>query len=256
MVSFTGSERVGWHLKSILPEKPVTLELGGDASCLVFDDADLEAAAKRIALGAYVYAGQVCIAAQRALFVGGRTDSYERFKECLAEATRTTPTGNPLDEATVCGPVINADAADRIMSWIAEAESQGAKVLAGGNRIGNLIEPTLLEDVPPTCSLATEEVFGPVLTLSSIESEKDAISMVNASRFGIHCSAFTHDKDRVARCFNELDVGGLVVNDFPNLRFDSMPYGGNKRSGFGREGVRFAFEEMTTTRVLLERIET
>lgn len=250
MVSFTGSEHVGWHLKSLLPEKQVALEMGGDAHCLVFPDSDLQHAASRIALGAFGYAGQVCISAQHALV---HREVYDAFKLRLIEATEATPTGDPRSATTVCGPMINSDAADRVMAWIAEAESNGATVLAGGNRIGNVIEPTLIENAPSNCALMTEEVFGPVLTVTRIESEEEALARVHASRFGMHCSVFTSDDSRIQRAFKLLDVGGVIANDFPSLRFDSMPYGGNRRSGFGREGVEYAYDEMTTTRVLLSR---
>lgn len=248
MVSFTGSETVGWHIKSLVPEKPVVLELGGDASTLVFDDADLSLAVSRTALGAYGYAGQVCIAVQHVRVQAG---VYDAFRTKMIEATESMVCGDPLEEPTVCGPLINSDAADRVMSWIDEAESVGATVLAGGNRIGNVVEPTLVEDVPDGCKLATEEVFGPVLTLSKFSDADEAFAKVNASRFGIHCGVFTSSDETAERAFRELEVGGVIINDFPTLRFDNMPYGGVKRSGVGREGVRHAFEELTTTRVLL-----
>ncbi|HXH61748.1 MAG TPA: aldehyde dehydrogenase family protein [Fimbriimonadaceae bacterium] len=249
MVSFTGSEAVGWHIKSLVPDKRVTLELGGDASCIVFDDADLERAASRIAMSGYGYAGQVCISAQHVLVQDG---AYSAMRKHLVAATLATKTGDPMSEQTVCGPMISADAAERVMAWIEEAEDRGAHVLAGGNRIGNMVEPTLIEDVPGDCRLATEEAFGPVLTLARFDDEGEAYDAVNRSRFGIHCSVFTGDAARIERAFSALEVGGVIANEFPSLRFDNMPYGGEKRSGFGREGVRYAYEEMTTPKVLLE----
>lgn len=250
LVSFTGSERVGWHIKGLVPEKPVVLELGGDASILVFDDADLEHAAARTALSGFGYAGQVCIAAQHVRVQAG---VYEEFRELMVAATEATVSGDPLEEATVCGPLISSDAADRVMSWIDEAEKAGANVLAGGNRIGNVVEPTLLEDVPGGCKLTSEEVFGPILSLSKFTDLEEAFAKANASRFGIHCGVFSSSEEIAERAYRQLDVGGVVINDFPTLRFDNMPYGGVKRSGVGREGVRYAYEEMSVPKVMIKR---
>jgi acyl-CoA reductase-like NAD-dependent aldehyde dehydrogenase len=247
-LSFTGSPKVGWHLKRLVPEKHVSLELGGDASALVFDDADLDWAVKRTALGKYGYAGQICIAIQHARVQAG---VYGRFRDAIVAAAEATPYGDPMKEDTVCGPLFTSEAADRVMEWIAEAENAGGRVLAGGNRIGNVIEPTVVEDVPDGCRLAREEVFGPVLTLSRFGTDEEAIAQVNASRFGIQCGAFTADQDRAERLYRSLEVGGVIVNDYPTLRFDTMPYGGVKQSGFGREGVRYAYDEMTVPKTLV-----
>ncbi len=248
MVSFTGSGRVGWHVKSLAPEKRVLLEMGGDASAIVCSDADLEFAAKRLALSAYGYAGQVCISAQHCL---AQAEVYERMRAMLVDATAQCPTGDPRLEGTVCGPVIHEQAADRIVGWVDEARSAGARVLVGGAREGNVVQPTLVEGVPFASKLGSEEVFGPVLTLEAFDSLDAAIEGVNRSRFGIHSSVFTKDLAMAGRCFKELQVGGVVVNDYPTLRFDGLPYGGAKRSGFGREGVRFAMEEMTAPKALM-----
>jgi acyl-CoA reductase-like NAD-dependent aldehyde dehydrogenase len=250
LVSFTGSEKVGWHIKGLVPEKQVVLELGGDASVLVFPDADLDLAVKRACLGGYGYAGQVCISVQH---VRVHDAVYDEVKKRLVAETAKTPAGDPLDPATVCGPLISKSAADRVMAWLDEAVAAGARVIAGGQRERNLVRPTLIEDVPRAAKLATEEVFGPVVTLSRFGSADDAFAAVNGSRFGIHCSVFTRDHAVVERAYRELEVSGVVVNDFPTLRFDNMPYGGVKRSGVGREGVRYAYEEMTMPKVLLER---
>jgi acyl-CoA reductase-like NAD-dependent aldehyde dehydrogenase len=250
MVSFTGSEKVGWHIKELAPEKPVVLELGGDANVLVFPDADVALAAKRSCVGGYGYAGQVCISVQH---VRAHRDVYERTKQSLIAETEATKFGDPLDESVICGPLISASAADKTMAWIDEAEKAGARVLCGGRREGNVVVPTLIEGVPPQCKLATEEVFAPVLTLFPFDSAGDAFAAVNRSRFGIHCGVFTRDDAIIERAFRDLDVGGVVVNEFPTLRFDNMPYGGVKRSGVGREGVRYAYDEMTLPKVLLAR---
>ena len=250
MVSFTGSERVGWHIKELVTNKPVVLELGGDASVLVFADADLDLAAARACLGGYGYAGQVCISVQH---VRAHADVYDAVRERLTRMTLATAFGDPLLPATVCGPLISSHAADRVMAYIDEARRGGGKVLAGGEREGNVVLPTLLEDVPGSCKLAQEEVFGPVMTLSRFGSAEEAFAAVNRSRFGIQCGIFTHDEALIAAAFRELDVGGVVVNDFPTLRFDVMPYGGVKRSGVWREGLRYAYDEMTLPKVLLGR---
>jgi acyl-CoA reductase-like NAD-dependent aldehyde dehydrogenase len=175
------------------------------------------------------------------------------FREQLLAATLATPYGDPLDPATVCGPMIDEDAARRAIAWIDEAVALGATLLAGGRREGRLVVPTLLEGVPATARLATEEAFAPILCLSSFATTEEGFAAVNASRFGIHTSVFTHDEAVVERAFRELEVGGVVIDDFPTLRFDAMPYGGVKRSGLGREGVRYAFEELSLPKVLLER---
>jgi acyl-CoA reductase-like NAD-dependent aldehyde dehydrogenase len=250
LVSFTGSERVGWHIKSLVPEKQVVLELGGDANVLVFPDADLDLATRRTCLGGYGYAGQVCIAVQH---VRVHDAVYDDMKRRLVAETERTKTGDPLDPDTVCGPLISSSAADRVMSWVSEATAAGARVLAGGKREGNVVMPTLVEGVGPESKLATEEVFGPVVTLSRFDTADEAFAAANRSRFGIHCSVFTRDPAIVEQAYRELDVSGVIVNDFPTLRFDNMPYGGVKRSGIGREGVRYAYEEMTMPKVLLEQ---
>lgn len=253
MVSFTGSPAVGFHLKEMLPHKRVALELGGDAFAIVCADSDLDWAASRCAAGAYGYAGQVCISVQHVLAEGA---IYESFRDKLIAATDSTPTGDPRDRRTICGPLMTNDAADRVLAWIDEAEQSGARILAGGNRIGNVIEPTLVEapaEVAGNPKLFTEEVFGPVLTLRPYQAFEAALHRVNASQFGLQVGLFTNHEERIARAYDILEVGGLVVGDFPTLRFDNMPYGGVKRSGFGREGVRFAIEEMTEWRSFVRR---
>lgn len=254
MVSFTGSPAVGWHLKRLCAEKRVALELGGDAYAIVCDDADLDWAAQRCALGGYGYAGQVCIAVQHVL---ADTRVYEPLRDRLVAATKATPHGDPREAKCVCGPMISPEAAIRAAEWVSEAVEAGAEVLAGGKRIGNAMEPTLVE-FPDRWSgtvprLAREEVFGPVLTLSRFDSFEQALARVNSSAYGIQTGIFTRDLRRAEQAFRTLEVGGVVVGDFPTLRFDSLPYGGVKRSGFGREGVRFAYEEMTEWRVLIIR---
>ncbi|MBC8066043.1 MAG: aldehyde dehydrogenase family protein [Chlorobia bacterium] len=251
MVSFTGSPAVGWKVKQDLPpDKKVTLELGGNGFAMICNDADLAWATSRCIAGGYGYAGQVCIAVQHVLV---ESAVYEKTKQSLIEQTNACPWGDPRSEKTVCGPMISPEAADRVEEWIIEAVSQGAKVIAGGGREGNLIKPTLLESVPSHVRLSNEEVFGPVLTLQPFSDFDQAIRKINESKYGIHAGVFTNDLDRFGQAFRELQVGGLVVNDYPTLRFDNLPYGGLKQSGFGREGVRSAMEEMTEWKSLVVR---
>lgn len=249
-VSFTGSPEIGWKLKSLLPKKRVTLELGGDASAIVLPDADLDWAAVRCAQSAFGYAGQVCISLQH---VWAAESIYDAVRERLIRETDGCPTGDPRIEETVCGPVISSEEADRVEAWISEAVSQGAKVLVGGGREGNVLFPTLIENVPQNTSLGCQEVFGPVLTLNRVRSLDEAIERVNASNYGIHASVFTSDSAKADEAVRKLEVGGVVVNDFPSLRFDGLPYGGVRESGFGREGVPFAIEEMSELKSVVKR---
>lgn len=252
MLSFTGSPAVGWLLKSKFPELRVTLELGGDASALVFEDADLDWAVERIVLGKFGFAGQICISVQHARVQAG---VYEEVRDRLTRATRECAFGDPTLETTVCGPMISADAANTAWARVEDALEGGASLLAGAPPQGAMFPPTLLEGVPPESKLATEEVFAPVLTIGKFESEDEAFAAVNRSQFGIHCGVFTHDSARQRRAFETLEVGGVVIDDYPTLRFDRLPYGGVKRSGFGREGVRFAMEEMSELKSCVRRIQ-
>lgn len=249
-VTFTGSPAVGWMLKEKLPRKKVTLELGGDASAIVCEDANLEWATDRIVSGKFGYAGQICISVQH---VRAQASVYEEVKALLIAKTRSCPTGDPMNPQTVCGPLIHEEAARRVMEWVDEAVAGGAQVLVGGERQGTLVQPTLIEGVPVNSRLGCAEVFGPVLTLSKFELFDEVLSTVNASPYGIHCGVFTKDEARRRRAFVELEVGGVVIDDYPTLRFDSLPYGGVKESGFGREGVRYAMDEMTEPKSLVIR---
>lgn len=250
MLSFTGSPPVGWRLKGLLPEKRVSLELGGNASAIVCEDADLDWTVPRLVAGGYGYAGQICIAIQHVL---AHESIYEDLRDRLTKGTRECATGDTRDPATLCGPLISSKAADKVQEWIDEAVKAGATMLAGGQREGNTLWPTLLEDVPDNVRMSCEEVFGPVLTLRKYRDFDEAIEIVNSSQFGIHCGVFTKDLARSEKAFQKLEVGGVIVNDYPTLRFDVMPYGGVKRSGFGREGVRYAMDEMTELKALVER---
>jgi acyl-CoA reductase-like NAD-dependent aldehyde dehydrogenase len=250
VVSFTGSEAVGWRLKELLPHKRVVLELGGDARVLVLEGADLDAVVAKTVAGAYGYAGQVCISVQHVL---AEASLAQELRDRLVAATKDCPTGDPRDETTVCGPLIHAGAADRVQEWVSEAVSGGAGLLAGGRREDNVVWPTLLESVPESLRLACEEVFGPVATFAAFEDFEDMVASANRSRGSIQVGVFTPRLDRARVAFEQLETGAVVVNDVPTLRFDSVPYGGVGRSGWGREGVAWAFQEFTEPRAWVVR---
>jgi len=250
MLSFTGSPEVGWELKKKCGKKKILLELGSNSAAVVHEDADLEWAATRVVLGAFGYAGQVCIKVQRVFVQQG---VYEKFRTLLVEKTRACKTGDPMKKGVVCGPVIDSGQADRIMAWILEAKAGGAKILAGGTRKGNVIAPTVLERVKPSMKVSCQEVFGPVVTLEPYKTWADALKRVNRSRYGLQAGVFTRSADRIREAFETLEVGGVIANDFPTMRVDNFPYGGVKDSGLGREGVKYTMEEMTEPRVLVSR---
>lgn len=246
-ISFTGSPAVGWHLKDRAGHRRITLELGGNAAAIIEPDADLEAALSALTEAAFAYAGQVCISLQR-LFI--HESLYDRAKAALIERIRALPHGDPADPATIVGPLITADDVTRIEAQIADAVATGATVLAGGDRFGQQgLVPTLLENVDPTLPLSAEEVFGPVLLLERYSDLDNAIARVNASAYGLQASVYTHDIRTIRRAHALLEVGGVMINLPPSFRIDSMPYGGIKRSGFGREGVKYAIDEFTESRL-------
>lgn len=247
IVSFTGSARVGWMLKGKVAGKAV-LELGGNAAVIVCADGDLDWAAERCALGGFNYAGQVCIKVQR-IFV--EEPAYEPFLEKLLAWAKKLPVGDPAKEETVVGPVIDDRAAERVEAWIGEAVSAGAKVLCGGTRVGRIVAPTVLAQVPTHVRAVTEEIFGPVIAVSCVRSFDDALASVNESTYGLQAGVFTNDLAKSRRAFTELEVGGVIVNDYPTFRSDNMPYGGSKGSGLGREGVRYAMADYTEERALV-----
>jgi len=247
-ISFTGSADIGWYLKSIDPKKRVTLELGGNAGVIVHSDADLDLAAARIAFGGYYQAGQSCISVQR-VFV--QSEVYEDFSARLVKQVESLKTGDPMDPTVDVGPVIDKDNVERIDAWVKEAVSQGAEVLTGGTADGPLYYPTLLSQVEPEMKVCREEIFGPVVTISPYQTFEQALELVNDSRFGLQAGVFTSDLNRAFQAHRELEVGGVIVNDISAFRADQMPYGGSKESGFGREGLRFAMEEMTEPRIMV-----
>jgi acyl-CoA reductase-like NAD-dependent aldehyde dehydrogenase len=249
VVSFTGSGPVGWAIRDRVPRKHVTLELGGNAAVVVCPDwTDLDAAAARIATFAMYQGGQSCIAVQR---VYAHRDVYPELVDRVVAQVRALGTGDPTDPATDVGPLINEAAARRVVSWVDDAVAAGARLLTGGGRDGSTVAPTVLADAPDDCAVNADEVFGPVLTISAVDSVDEALRRVNASRFGLQAGVFTRDVTLAFRCAAELDVGGVVIGDVPSYRADQMPYGGAKESGTGREGVAAAMDDLTEPRVLV-----
>ena len=250
LLSFTGSPVVGWDLKARCGKKKVVLELGGNAAVVVDADTDLDDAVERIIFGAFYQSGQSCIGVQRILI---HEDIYNTLRDKLIKKTASLVTGDPKDEATFIGPMIAESEAKRLSSWIDEAAQSGGKVLCGGKREGVMLEATLLEDVPTSAQICTEEAFGPVAILQRFSNWSEAIEMVNDSKFGLQAGIFTRDFYKVQQAWDKLDVGGVVVGDVPSYRVDNMPYGGVKDSGLGREGIRFAMEDMSEIRNLVIR---
>jgi acyl-CoA reductase-like NAD-dependent aldehyde dehydrogenase len=248
VLSFTGSPAVGWGLKGRAGHKRVILELGGNAAVVVAPDADPEHAAARVAWGGFVNAGQTCISVQR---VYVHDSLYDAFAERLLAGVGDLVVGDPLDPATDVGPVIDAGSADRIEDWVAEAVAGGATVLAGGTRAGSLWQPTVLTDVDESMRVSCDEVFAPLITLTRFSDVDRAIAAAGAGEFGLQAGLFTNDLRIVERAFEGIEVGGLIVNDVPTFRIDHMPYGGMKSSGFGREGPRYAIEELTELRLVV-----
>ncbi len=246
-LTFTGSPAVGWHLKSKAGQKKVTLELGGNAGLIIHDDADIEFAAARCVIGAFSYAGQICISIQR---IYAHKKVFDRFKKLFVEKVEALKLGDPMDDATEVGPLIDTGSLKRTEDWVKEAVEGGAKVLTGGKSEGQFFQPTVLTDTKPSMKVCGNEVFAPVVTLEPYEDFSDAVEMVNHSLYGLQAGLFTNDIKRIFYAYEELEVGGLVVNDIPTYRVDNMPYGGVKMSGFGREGVCYAIDEMTEMRLL------
>ncbi len=250
LLSFTGSPDVGWKLKARAGKKPVILELGGNAACVVDNDWDLDDAVARVIIGAFYQSGQSCIGVQR-LFV--HSDVYEAFKEKLLVKTKALKSGDPKDPETFIGPMISEGEATRLHSWITDAQERGATLLCGGERDGNMLQATLMENVPHDCELSAEEAFGPVAILEPFDDYDAVLKRVNDSRFGLQAGIFTRDIYKAQQAWDELEVGGVVIGDVPSWRVDHMPYGGVKDSGLGREGIRWAMEDMTELRLMVVR---
>ena len=250
LLSFTGSPGVGWDLKAKAGKKKVVLELGGNAAVIVDKDADLAHALERIIFGAFYQSGQSCIGVQRIII---HADIYDRFRDMLVARTATLIAGDPKDRSTFIGPMISVKEATRLKGWIDEAVAGGAKLLCGGGLDGAMLSATLLEGVDRSAAAFREEAFGPLAILSSFTDWDAAMAEVNDSKFGLQAGLFTRDIHQVLSAWDKLEVGGVVVNDVSSYRVDNMPYGGVKDSGLGREGVRFAMEDMSEIRNLVIR---
>jgi acyl-CoA reductase-like NAD-dependent aldehyde dehydrogenase len=250
LLSFTGSPDVGWALKAKAGKKPVILELGGNAACIVDADTDLDDALERITFGAYYQSGQSCISVQRVIV---HQDLYEEFKQRFVAKVANLVHGDPLSEDTFIGPMISESEATRLHGWIEDAVSQGAKLLCGGQREGAMLQAAVLENVPGDAKLNADEAFGPVSIISSFSDYDQALKEVNNSQFGLQAGVFTRDIYKAHKAWDELHVGGVVIGDVPSWRVDNMPYGGVKESGLGREGIKFAMQDMTEIRLMVIR---
>jgi acyl-CoA reductase-like NAD-dependent aldehyde dehydrogenase len=247
-LSFTGSCSVGWHLKEIAGRKKAGLELGGNAAVIVHEDANLDFAANRIATGGFINAGQVCISVQRVLV---HRPVWDRAIEKILSAVKTLKTGDPRDSSTDVGPMIDRMKAEEAYRKVQEAVTQGARILTGGTLDGTLFAPTVMVDTKPEMRVNKEEVFAPVISVTPYDDFSEALRMANAGDYGLQVGIFTQNVNRIMQAFGEMDVGGVIVNDIPTFRVDQMPYGGVKGSGIGREGPRYAIEEMTELRLMV-----
>jgi glyceraldehyde-3-phosphate dehydrogenase (NADP+) len=248
LLSFTGSPAVGWRMKERAGKKKVTLELGGNAGVYIDDDADLDFAVSRIRTGGFAYAGQACISVQR-VFV--HQDRYEEARDKIVAAISSLKTGDPLDPATELGPMIEARQAERVVSWVNEAVDAGARILTGGERNGAFMQPTVLEHAPRESKVCAEEAFAPVITLKPVEGFASGVNQLNDTTFGLQAGVFTNNLEHALAAFDEIEAGGVIINDVPSFRIDHMPYGGVKDSGLGREGIRWAIEDMTEPKLMV-----
>jgi acyl-CoA reductase-like NAD-dependent aldehyde dehydrogenase len=247
-ITFTGSGTVGWKLAERAPRKKVNLELGNSTPVIVAADADIDASAQAMAANAFSFAGQSCISVQRIYVEAG---AYDAFLEQFLPRVEALKIGDPADEETDVGPVIDEDARERILAWIDEARSDGARVLTGGDTDGELIRPTVIADAGPELKVNSEEVFGPVCTVTSVASVDEAIELANGTRYGLQAGIFTSALETALRAGQELQFGGVTVNEAPTFRADQMPYGGVKESGNTREGPAYAIRELTEERLIV-----
>jgi acyl-CoA reductase-like NAD-dependent aldehyde dehydrogenase len=250
-ITFTGSPAVGRQILSRAGIKKVTLELGNTSPVIVAPDADLDFVAKRCAVGAYYNSGQVCISVQR---IYGDRKIHQAFTERFVKASEAMVVGDPLDEQVDVGPMIDLREAERIESWVKEAEAGGAKVLAGGRREGPVYWPTVLTNVQPAMKVVADEAFAPVASVIPYDDFDEALRLADKTEYGLQAAVFTRDVNRVLKAVQHLNFGGIIINDTPNFRADHMPYGGNRQSGLGREGVRFAIEEMMNIQMVAIRL--
>jgi acyl-CoA reductase-like NAD-dependent aldehyde dehydrogenase len=248
MISFTGSAPVGWEIKRRAGKKKVVLELGGNAGVIVHSDTDLAWAAERCVTGGFSYAGQTCISVQRILV---ERSAFKKFADLLLQGVSRLQVGDPMEESTDLGPLIRESDAIRASEWVQEAVQDGATLLCGGKRHGSILEPTVLTGTRPDMKVNCQEIFGPVVTIESYDDFSLALRRINESPYGLQAGVFTRDANRIFQAYDELEVGGVIAGDVPSFRIDHMPYGGVKDSGFGREGLRYAIEEMTEPKLLV-----
>lgn len=248
LLSFTGSPDVGWDMKHRAGMKPVVLELGGNAGVLIDDEADIDFAVGRIRTGAFSYAGQVCISVQRVFVL---QDVYEETRDKIVAAAKSLKMGDPLDPSTELGPMIDAKAAKRSEQWIADAVKGGAKVLTGGKAEGRFLEPTVIENADPASFVCSREAFAPLVTVFPVASFQEGIDKLNDSVYGLQAGIFTNRLENALAAFEQVEAGGVMINDVPTYRIDHMPYGGVKSSGLSREGLRYAIEDMTEPRLMV-----
>ncbi len=249
MVSFTGSAAVGWDLKNKVGKKPIALELGGNAPVIVDESADLEKSLSRTVTGGFAYSGQVCISVQRVYI---HSSKFEKWTADFIDLAKALKKGDPLDEKTQISAMIDQPAAERAESWINEAAGNGAKILTGGPRDGSYLEPTILTNTDPEMKIVAEEAFAPVVVVERFDSFDEAIRMANNSKYGLQAGVFSNDQKNIDLAVDRLEFGGIIINDAPIFRVDNMPYGGVKESGFGREGVRYAMDEMTEPKLIVQ----
>ncbi len=248
LISFTGSGEVGWGIKKKSDRQKVSLELGGNAGVIVNNDADIDSAVSKITIGGFSQAGQSCISVQRVYI---HKDIYDTFRSKLIEETKKVKFGDPYYADTITGPMINEEEAIRAEKWIREAKQAGAKILTGGKRNKAVIEPTVIENAPDNTNVKCAEVFAPVITIEQFTGFKDAVRMVNESRFGLQAGVFTNNIHDIMYAYNNIHTGGVIINEASAYRMDAMPYGGVKDSGNTREGVRYAINEMTEEKILV-----
>ena len=249
LLSFTGSPDIGWKMKAASGKKKVVLELGGNAPTIITPSTNLKDAIPKALMGAFAYSGQICIHAQRFIV---HSSLYELFVNELKSLTQNLISGNPIDAATDISNMIDEANAIRVEKWINEAIQQGAHLVCGGKRTGSYVEPTILTNCNHTMKVYAEEVFGPVVCINKYETIEDAIQQANDTKFGLQCGVFTNDTNELSKCFKQIEVGGVIHNHVPTLRYDQMPYGGVKDSGLGREGVKYAMLDMLEPKILVK----
>jgi len=252
LISFTGSAAVGWQIKKNCGKKKVVLELGGNAGVIVHSDADLSYAADRCVVGSFAYAGQTCISVQRILV---ERSVCGKFTELLIEGAKRLKTGDPLEDSTDLGPMIRESDAVRATDWVQEAVRGGARLLYGGQRQGSMMGPAILTGTRPDMKVNCQEIFAPVVTVEPYDDFDQALRQVNNSPYGLQAGLFTRDAKLIFNAYEELEVGGLIAGDVPAFRIDHMPYGGVKDSGMGREGLRYAIEDMTELKLLVMNLK-